>query len=54
MTSRMAVGRLQGLGKITGEAKSRTLTLEYEPTTVTLEAIQETLKQVGYDSSQLQ
>jgi|TARA_B100002003_G_C13764728_1_gene379757 copper chaperone CopZ len=54
MTIRMAVGRLDGFGKITGEAKSRTLTVEYEPARVTVKAIQGTLKQLGYDSSQLQ
>jgi copper chaperone CopZ len=50
----MAVGHLQGLGKVTGEAKSRTLTVEYEPAKVTVEAIQGTLKQLGYDSAQLE
>ncbi len=49
----MAVGRLQGLGKITGEAKSRTLTVEYEPATVAVEAIQEALKGIGYESVQI-
>lgn len=51
MTIRMAVGRLQGISSINGEAKSRTLTVEYEPPTVTVEGIQSALKQVGYEST---
>ena len=47
----MAVGRLQGVGKISGEAKSKTLTVEYDPPTLAAEAIQEALRRVGYESS---
>ncbi len=53
MTIRMAVGRLNGVGKISGEAKSKTLTVEYEPSALTVEAVQEALKQIGYDSTTL-
>ena len=53
MTIRMAVGRLQGVGKISGEVKSRTLTVEYEPSTLAAEAIHEALRRVGYESSVL-
>ncbi len=53
MTIRMAVGRLNGVGKISGEAKSKTLTVEYEPSALTVEAVQEALKQIGYESTTL-
>ena len=49
----MAVGRLNGVGKISGEAKSKTLTVEYEPSALTVEAIQDGLKQIGYESVSL-
>ena len=51
MTIRLAVGRLNGVGKISGEAKSKTLTVEYEPSALTVEAVQEALKQIGYEST---
>ncbi len=50
MTIRLAVGRLKGISKISGDAKSRTLKVEYEPSALTIEAVQEALKQVGYES----
>ncbi len=53
MTIRMAVGRLNGVGKISGEAKSKTLTVEYEPSALTVEAVQEALEQIGYESTTL-
>ncbi len=53
MTIRMAVGRLNGVGKISGEAKSKTLTVEYEPSALTVEAVQAALKQIGYESTTL-
>ncbi len=53
MTIRLAVGRLNGVGKISGEAKSNTLTVEYEPSSLTVEAVQEALKQIGYESTTL-
>ena len=49
----MAVGRLQGISKISGEVKSRTLTVEYDPSAVTVEAIQQALEAIGYDSAVL-
>ena len=51
MTIRLAVGRLEGIGKISGEAKSKTLTVEYEPSEMTVEAVREALKQIGYEST---
>ena len=50
MTIRLAVGRLKGIGEISGEAKSKTLKVEYEPSVLTVEAVQEALKQIGYES----
>ncbi len=50
----MAVGRIKGIGKIDGDDKSRTLTVDYEPTALTVEAIQEALKEVGYESTPIQ
>ena len=50
MTIRLAVGRLKGIGKISGDAKSRTLNVEYEPSVLTVEAIQDGLNQIGYES----
>ena len=47
----MAVGRLHGINKISGDVKPRTITVEYEPPTITVEAIQEALEKVGYDST---
>ena len=51
MTIRMAVSRLQGVGKISGEVKARTLTVEYEPSTLTVNAVREALKGLGYEST---
>jgi len=53
MTVRMAVGRLQGVNKVSGEVKSRTVTVEYDASTVTVEAIHEALKRVGYEATTL-
>ena len=47
----MAVGQLQGVGKFDGESKSKTVTVEYEPSSVTVEEIQTALVQVGYEST---
>ena len=52
MTIRMAVGRLQGFGKISGEVKAKTLRVEYDPSTLTVKAVQEALEAVGYESTQ--
>ena len=53
MTIRLAVGRLQGVDKVSGEVKTRTVTVEYEPSTVTVEAIHEALKRVGFEGTTL-
>ena len=51
MTIRLAVGRLKGIGKISGQAKSKMLTVEYEPSVLTVDAVQDALKQIGYEST---
>ena len=51
MTIRLAVGRLKGIGKISGHAKSKTLTVEYEPSVLTVDAVQDALKEIGYEST---
>ena len=47
----MAVGRVQGINKVDGESKNRTLTVEYEPESVTVEEIQSALINMGYEST---
>jgi hypothetical protein len=47
----MAVGQLNGTGKVSGDSKSRTLTVEYEPSEVTVESMQEALLNIGYEST---
>ncbi len=49
----MAVGQVNGTGKVSGDVKARTVSVEYEPSTVTVEAIQQALTTVGYDSTVL-
>ncbi len=50
-TIRMAVGRLQGIDSLNGDAKARTITVEYDASTLTVEQIQQALESVGYDST---
>lgn len=47
---RRAVRLLHGIGNITGDAKAKTLTVEYEPATVSVDAIQRAVDEAGYDS----
>ena len=47
----MAVGRVQGINKVDGESKNKTLTVEYEPASVTVEEIQNALIKIGYEST---
>ena len=49
----MAVGRLQGISKISAEVKSRTLTVEYDPSVTTVNTIQQAMEDIGYDSTVL-
>lgn len=49
---RLAVGRLGGGARfVSSEIASRTVSVEYEPATVTVEAIRDALRGVGYESS---
>lgn len=50
---RTVVGRLEGTGKLEGDIPSRTISVEYEPSLVQVEAIQEALTGIGYDSTVL-
>ncbi len=50
-TIRMAVGQVQGVVKVTGDAAHRTIDVVYDPATVNPESIEEALENVGYDSS---
>lgn len=47
----MAVGRLQGIDSINGDAKARTITVGYDASTLTVKGIQQALENVGYDST---
>ena len=47
----MAVGRVEGISKVEGESKGKTLTVEYESSSVTVEDIQNALIQLGYEST---
>ena len=53
MTIRMAVGQLIGVTKVSGEEKSSTIALQYIPSDVTVESIQDRLRQIGYESTVL-
>ena len=48
---RMAVGQLKGTGMVSADSKSRTLTVQYEPSEVTVESMQEVLLLIGYEST---
>ena len=50
-TIRKAVGQLQGLEKVSGDVKARTVLFEYNPATVTVTEIQQALDTYGYDST---
>ena len=49
----MAVGQLKGTGKVSGDAKSRTLSVQYDSSEVAVESVQEALLQIGYESTVL-
>lgn len=48
---RMAMRQIKGTGKVDGDVRSQTLVVEYEPSAVSLEAIQQALRGVGYGST---
>ncbi len=47
----MAVGHPPGVHKVTGDADARTITVEFEPPAMTVEAFQEAMQEVGYEST---
>ena len=47
----MAVSQLLETAEVSGDFTSRELTVEYNSSEVTVEAIQQTLASVGYESS---
>lgn len=49
----MAVGHLKGVGEVSADVKARALTIQYDSTEVAVEAMQEALLQIGYDSTVL-
>ena len=46
----MAVRRLNGVGEVAGDWRSHTVTIEYDPGSIDVEAIQEAIMLFGYDS----
>ena len=49
----MAVGHVRGIGELNGDAKSKTLCIEYDPSEVTVEGVQQALAGIGYESTVL-
>ena len=49
----MAVGRVNGIGELNADAKSKTLCIEYDPSEVTVEGVQQALAGIGYESTVL-
>ncbi len=49
----MAVGHVKGIGEVDADAKSKTLCIEYNPSEVTVEGVQQALAGIGYESTVL-
>ncbi|MCH8185862.1 MAG: hypothetical protein IH862_07165 [Chloroflexi bacterium] len=49
----MAVGHVKGIGEIDADTKSKTLSIEYDPSEVTVEGVQEALAGIGHESTVL-
>ncbi len=49
----MAVGHLKGVGKVSADVQARALSVQYDPSDVTVESMQEALSQIGYESTVL-
>ncbi len=49
----MAVGHVKGIGELNGDAKSKTLYIEYDPSEMTVEGVQQALAGIGYESTVL-
>lgn len=51
MHIRLAVRQLGNTGEVTVDAESRIVTVGYDPAAVSVDAIQEALEAVGYEST---
>ncbi len=49
----MAVGRVKGIGELSADAKSKTLCIEFDPSELTVEEVQQALAGIGYESTVL-
>ena len=49
----MAVGRVKGIGEINADAKTKTLCVDYDPSEVTVEGVQQALAGIGHESTVL-
>ncbi len=49
----MAVGHVKGIGELNADAKSKTLCIEYDPSEVTVEGVQQALAGIGHESTVL-
>ncbi len=49
----MAVGHVKGIGEIDADTKSKTLCIEYDPSEVTVEGVQQALAGIGHESTVL-
>jgi copper chaperone CopZ len=47
----MAVSQVEGVDTIDGDAKARTITVDYDPAAVTIDAIRRALDDIGYRSA---
>lgn len=47
----MAVSQVDGVNTVDGDAEARTITVEYDPAAVTVDAIQRALDDIGYESA---
>lgn len=50
-TIRLAVGQIEGVTEVEGDHAKQTITVGYEPATVTAEAIRTALEEIGYAST---
>ena len=51
LSIRLVVRQLNGTGEVNGDWKSGLVTVEYDPSAATVEAIQGALERIGYDST---
>ncbi len=51
VTIRMAAGQLGGVNSVDGDSNTQTITVEYDPAAVTVDAIRDALSELGYEST---